>query len=172
VTSFLGTTSGSDGGVISLAQDDKRLVTSQYNWLDTIFWVKIKEAFDIGELRGYADEFWPGLGGLDASGNEWLIDNWDAGVDLFGGTNARYAFIGVTRDGYGTAIGGMTVKLFKTVGGGNPDLKDVKIDETVSDVSGNFQVTTPYYPDTHYIVSYKAGTPDIQGITTNTLIGA
>jgi len=48
----------------------------------------------------------------------------------------------------------------------------VLIDSTISDPSGNFLVSTAYYPDTHYIVAHKTGSPDIDGVTPNTLVGA
>jgi hypothetical protein len=171
MSSFLGPTAGQAGACISQSADDKRGMANWYQMLDTAVWLKITEPFDI-DKRGFANGYWPGGVSLDASGQEWQAAIRYDFPDMFTGTNGRYAFVGVTRDGYGTAVGGVTVKLFKTVGGGNPDLKDVKIDETVSDVNGNFQVTTPYYPDTHYLVTYKSGTPDIQGTTVNTLIGA
>ena len=40
----------------------------------------------------------------------------------------------------------------------------------VSDPLGNFLVTTPYYPDQHYLVFYLTGSPDIFATTQNTLI--
>lgn len=169
MTSFLGTTSGTAGVGIQQYADDKRLMQNVFNWIETAVWIPLKEPWNIGGGRGFACEFWPGGGGLDASGDEWnRAIQWDF-PDLFTGATARFAFTGVTRDAYGSALGGVTVKLFKTSGTG---LKDTLIDEIVSNSDGTFQVTTAYYPDTHYLVTYKAGTPDVQGTTVNTLIGA
>lgn len=80
-----------------------------------------------------------------------------------GGCNGRLSFVGVTRDQFGSAADGVTVKLFRTS-------DDRLISQVVSDANGNFTITTPYYPDGHYLVIYKAGTPDIFGTTVNTLI--
>lgn len=86
--------------------------------------------------------------------------------DQAGGSSSSYAFVGVTRDVYGSILGGCTVKCFRTS-------DDLLISQVVSDaISGQFTAPTPYYPSTHYLVSYKAGSPDVQGTTPNTLIGA
>jgi hypothetical protein len=83
-------------------------------------------------------------------------------------------FAGVTRDAYGSILVSCNVKLLKTADGAyGLGGKDKILDETTSDaVTGAFQLMSNWYPDTHYIVSYKAGTPDVQGTTVNTLIGA
>jgi hypothetical protein len=57
------------------------------------------------------------------------------------------------------------VQLFRTS-------NDLFIMEITSDASGNFLLQSWYSPDTHYIVAYKAGSPDIFGTTVNTLVGA
>lgn len=82
------------------------------------------------------------------------------------GASSRYGVSGITRDIYGSPLGGVTVKIFKTS-------DDSLVSKIVSDANtGAYIVTTPYYPDTHYIVTYKAGTPDVFGTSPNTLIGA
>lgn len=85
--------------------------------------------------------------------------------DQAAGASSRFGFTGVTRDQYGSAVGGCTVKLYRTS-------DDALLDSQVSDPSGNFLLSTAYYPDTHYIVAHKTGSPDIDGVTPNTLIGA
>lgn len=87
------------------------------------------------------------------------------GYDLTGGAMYRFAISGVTRDVNGSPLGGVTVKMFRTS-------TDEMVGSVVSDPLGNYFVTSPYYPDTHYIVMYKAGFPDVFGTTVNTLIGA
>jgi hypothetical protein len=79
------------------------------------------------------------------------------------GSIGRFGFLGVTRDVNGTAVGGVTVKLYHTA-------DDTVVCSTVSDPLGNFGVTTQFYPDAHYMVAYKSGAPDIEGTTANTLI--
>lgn len=170
MSSFIGTPSGVGLGQWQAA-DDKRLMMDDYQALNTTVWVSTEDAWaPFG--GGFDNEYWPGTGGMNASGNEWNRGVWYGRPCYNSGAVSRYALIGVTRDAYGSPIGEATVKLFKTVGGGNPDLKDVKIDEGTSDASGAYIVYTPYYPDTHYIVTYKAGAPDVHGTTVNTLIGA
>jgi hypothetical protein len=110
---------------------------------------------------------------MNASGNEWLQPVWVDHPDLNTGTSSSMAFVGYSRDAYGSILPGCTMKLFKTTDGSYPNTTDVKIAETTSDpVTGFYTLYTPYYPDTHYIVSFKTGTPNVQGVTVNTLIGA
>jgi hypothetical protein len=165
MSSFIGTPSG-----VGLGQ-----------WLtpnDARLWDRFGEFFyDILPTepfhhQGYTTGWWPGTGGLDASGNEWLIPQWQLLPEMYSGAVSKMAFIGVTRNAFGTALGECTVKLYKTADGAYPGTKDTLLYEATSDVSGNFITYTQYYPDTHYMVSYKAGAPDVQGTTVNTLIGA
>ena len=85
--------------------------------------------------------------------------------DQAAGASSRYAFTGVTRDQYGSAVGACAVTLYRSS-------DDALLDSQVSDPSGNFLLSTAYYPDAHYIVAHKTGSPDIDGVTPNTLIGA
>ena len=170
MSSFIGTPSGVGLGQWQAA-DDKRLMGVDYQPLSTTVWVSVEDVW-APQSGGFENEYWPGGGGMDASGGEWIQAQWHTRPEFSSGAVSRYALIGVTRDAYGSPLGGATVKLFKTVGGGNPDLKDVKVDEGISDASGNYTVYTPFYPYTHYIVTYKSGVPDVHGTTVNTLIGA
>lgn len=75
-----------------------------------------------------------------------------------------YAIAGVTRDSTGAALGVCNVTLFRTN-------DDSIAGRTISDASGNYLiVASPAL--THYVVSYKAGSPDVAGTTLNTLVGA
>src|SRR3954454_12263498 len=76
-----------------------------------------------------------------------------------------YAISGVTRDSTGAALGSCTVKLYRTA-------TDVLVDTTVSDVSGNYSFPNVTPGDTYYVVAYLAGSPDVEGTTNNTLVGA
>ncbi len=69
---------------------------------------------------------------------------------------------GVTRDSAGAALGGCVVDLFTTS-------DDVLRFSTVSDASGNFSFSLPSNGWTCYLVAYKAGSPDVAGVTVNTL---
>ena len=119
---------------------------------------------------GHATPFWPGLA-------DSFIGDFGGDVGVFGkgwseryyrhsqGAASRVGFVGVTRDQYGTPVGSCVVQLFLTA-------TDAFIMEVTSDASGNFLLQSWYSPDTHYIVAYKAGSPDIFGTTVNTLVGA
>jgi len=72
---------------------------------------------------------------------------------------------GVTKDSSGIIIGGCIVKLFRSS-------DDVKIDETVSDASGNYSFTLVVYAENFYLIAYKAGAPDLAGTTVNTVRAA
>lgn len=168
MSSFIGTPSGVGFGQW-LTRDDTRLRATAYND-DIYLHVRKTEPF---HHAGFTSPWWPGNGGLDASGGEWLEPVWFEEPEKNSGAVAALGIVGISRDAYGSVLGGVTVKLFKTANGSYPNTKDTKVYETVSDaVTGFYSLYTPYYPDTHYIVSYKAGTPDVQGVTVNTLIGA
>lgn len=68
---------------------------------------------------------------------------------------------GVSRDNSGVALGGATVKLFRT-------WDDTMIASTVSDGSGNWTLY-PASSGPYYLVEYKSGSPDVAGTSVNTL---
>lgn len=75
----------------------------------------------------------------------------------------RRAIIDTTVNGAGAALGGVTVKILRTA-------DDAKIDQTISDASGNYEASVyedgPFRAD-----AYLAGSPDVAGTTVNTLRG-
>jgi hypothetical protein len=77
---------------------------------------------------------------------------------VLGDQNAR--IIGVSRDSTGVALGGCTVKVFRTA-------DDVLVASTVSDGSGNW-TAYPNQEGPYYFVEYKAGIPDVFGTSPNT----
>ena len=128
------------------------------------------EIIDFGNLEAgdFTTGYWPGTGGVNGfqGDSETVTSNSYWGLpDPQGGANFRYGVIGVTRDVNGTPLGGVTVKLYRTS-------TDEMVSAQVSDPVGNFLCSTPYYPDTHYLVTYKAGFPDVFATTVNTLTGA
>lgn len=164
MSSFLGPTAGQTGVGIQQCPDDVRLLPAYM--LDDPF-ILVSKSWNI--FMGFENPWWPGGGNLNAGGNEMLTVAWYAPSEIVepanGGTNSRFGIQGVTRDVWNAPLGGVTVKLFRTS-------DDLKIDQIVSDPLGNYLVSTPYYPDAHYIVMYKAGSPDVFGASVNTLIGA
>lgn len=125
--------------------------------------------------QDYRTQFWPG-------GTLGLLSDSDVGIGLKtewwelpeaiigGGCSSRYGFTGVTRDKYGSIVGGCTVELFLTAANGNYPA-DSLVYTTVSDATtGAFTVLTSFYPDTHWLRAYKTGTPDAFATSVNTLI--
>jgi hypothetical protein len=125
------------------------------------------------EVEGsYRSPWWPGAYALNSGDPDGttnpgplLVEQMWSRTDTNTGAGSRYGVVGVTRNAFGTALAGCIVKLYRTS-------TDEVVSSIVSDAGGNYVVTTPYYPDQHYIVIYKAGFPDVYGTTINTLIGA
>jgi hypothetical protein len=119
--------------------------------------------------EGWFSDYWPGNRGFlgDRSTDVALLTpTWRKLLRrITAGAASRVGFVGVTRDQFGAPVGGCVVQLFRTS-------DDLFIMEITSDASGNFLLQSWYSPDAHYIVAYKAGSPDIFGTTVNTLVGA
>jgi hypothetical protein len=129
----------------------------------------ILEMADIWAIvpASYANDWWPG--GASMFGDPAVDPTFFSEVkwgefDQAAGASSRYGLTGYTRDALGTIVAGCTVKLFRTS-------DDLLLDTTVSDPTGLFLLNTAYYPDYHYIVAHKSGSPDIDGVSVNTLIG-
>lgn len=115
----------------------------------------------------FESEWWPKGGGFcgDMGADVGLLEAaWWGEYDPAGGAASRFGFVGVTRDQYGSALGGCTVKLFRTS-------DDALLDSTVSDPTGAFLLNTAYYPDEHWIKLHKDGSPDFDGVTQDNLVG-
>ena len=122
---------------------------------------------DMGSVGSYRSPWWPGglfVGDQSTDVGVLESDTWGQFYP-YAGTRTGYGFTGVTRDQYGSPVGNMVVKVFRTS-------DDVLQHTTTSGADGSFVLVSPYYPDTHYITVHKTGTPDIDGISPNTLIGA
>jgi hypothetical protein len=75
-----------------------------------------------------------------------------------------FTITGRTLDAVGNPLGTCALHLFRTA-------DDAVIrNNSSSDASGNYSlVVAPGV--THYLVAYKAGSPDVEGTTVNTLVG-
>jgi hypothetical protein len=112
-------------------------------------------------------EWWPRGGGFlgDPAVDFGVLDGvWWTQPEIAGGTTSRYGITGVTRDAYGSPLGGVTVKLFLTA-------DDTRVDQMVSGPAGNYLLSSPFLAG-HYVIAYKAGSPDVEGTTVNTLVPA
>jgi hypothetical protein len=63
------------------------------------------------------------------------------------GANGRLGFVGYTRDQYGSAVGGCTVRLYRVI-------SDELVAKVVSDANGLYFATTPY-SDEHFLVIHS-----------------
>lgn len=156
---------GGTGANTIIGNDDERLDAPWFR-ADVDIGQEFPEAFE----DPYTTPWWPGTGGLtgdagDVGANLFRAAAWNPQYESGPSGAAAFGFVGVTRDQNGTAVPGVTVTLFRT---SDNTVQDV----VVSDPQGNFLLHTAYYPDFHYLVAYRAGAPDIQGTTVNTLIGA
>ena len=79
------------------------------------------------------------------------------------GVRARKLIIGVTKDNAGAPVSNCAVHLHNTA-------TDLVVDSVVSDAVGNFTVGDPNAVAC-YVVAYKSGSPDIAGVSNNTLTG-
>jgi hypothetical protein len=78
----------------------------------------------------------------------------------------NYVVSGITKDSTGTPVANCHVDVFRT-------LDDVLVGDGNSDANGAYSIPVNA-PDTglkFYAIAYKAGAPDIAGITVNTLQG-
>lgn len=101
--------------------------------------------------------------GQDASeAGVWSSVDRDFGYDESGGQQ-RKKIIGTCRDDTGAALGSCIVQGFRTS-------DDADAGSMTCDTGGYFEFCTQY-TQAHYLVAYKAGSPDVAGTTVNTLVG-
>lgn len=129
---------------------------------------RTQKRHDIG-YEGFYNEFWPGNRGFigdratDVSMTEGV---WGRRMKRFAnGVSSRLGFVGITRDENGNILAGVTCSLFRTA-------TKAWIMDVVSDANGAFLLQTFYSPDTHFIVFWKAGSPNKFDATDQTLMGA
>lgn len=98
------------------------------------------------------------LASLDASNkwSEWTVNGW--------GNLGQKLIIGICVDATGNVVTGATIEGFVTA-------NNVLVNVTSTDGLGNYQLGTVYPGVAHYLVAYRAGSPDISGTTVNTLQG-
>jgi len=155
--------SGFIGGALPvnlIAKDDLRLWRMDKKELGALFadvWAAAPSVF--------MSEYWPrsgfmGGGGADVAMLQSVAWGW---YDQAAGAASRFGFVGVTRDSLGSPIGGCTVLLFRTS-------DNVLQDTTTSDADGRFLLNTAYYPDAHFLVVRKTGTPNVSGATDGTQV--
>ena len=112
------------------------------------------------------------IGGGGVAGDDYApINNSLSCKDLFEpyscdgeGTQSKNAIRGTTKDSGGTAVANAIVQGFVTS-------TDAYVGEVTSGNDGTYRLMTEQLKTTaHYLVAYKAGSPDIAGTTVNTLL--
>lgn len=123
---------------------------SRQRWLPGVLWSGSRQGV------GMADVSPPCMAG-EANGSVAL---WHVELMPHGAKQAK-KIIGTTRDSGGSVLGSCIVQGFVTSG-------DVYVGECTSDPAGYFELPTRY-TGSHYLVCYKAGSPDVAGTSVNTL---
>jgi hypothetical protein len=103
-----------------------------------------------------------GSAGLYYVGNDASIGNRFAPPPQESGGQQMRKFIGITRDSAGNTLGNAVVHVYLTN-------NDQFLRLLNSDSGGYFEACSEYQGVNHYLVAYKAGSPDIAGTTVNTL---
>lgn len=146
-----------------LQQSDDRAMQKTYQW-------------DYAGTRAQLDPFadgmlWPcsRFGGGDGAAMPFLMGNESLSSgrfendqqDVLGGSQ-RKKLIGTTLDSAGNPLGSCLVQGIVTA-------TEVFASQCTSDAGGYFELCTPY-TGAHYLVCYKAGSPDVAGTSANTLV--
>lgn len=118
----------------------------------------------------YATEFWPAsrCGFAGDCGTDFgmlAVAQYEPFEAMAAGSSSRLGFVGVACDRYGSPVAGADLKLFRA---STHEL----VHTTTSGADGSYLLQTWYYPDAHYVVAHKTGSPDIAGATVATLVGA
>lgn len=95
-------------------------------------------------------------------GESSLSGRWSPVQRASRGNGATKFIRGVCKDSGGNTVSGAVVQGFLTA-------TDTFVNETACDSFGNYELGTPYPGVAHYLVAYRAGSPDIAGTTVNTL---
>lgn len=115
---------------------------------------------------GFCNDYWPGNRGMIGEAATVAEAVWSRQVArLAWGVSSRLGFVGITRDANGNILPGVTCSLFLTA-------TKAWIMDVVSGADGAFLLQTFYSPDTHFIVFWKAGSPNVFDATDQTLMGA
>ena len=91
-------------------------------------------------------------------------DYWSPWQRASRGNGTTKFIMGRCKDESGNGISGATVQGFLTS-------NDTFVGETTANSLGEYELGTVYPSTNHYLVAYKAGSPDVAGTTVNTLQG-
>ena len=96
---------------------------------------------------------------------------WHTALDSFVESSGRWVVSGVTRDGAGAALGSCRVVLMEAgmIVLGPARQNNPIVGDATSDGSGNYSIAVGK-PVPHQAIAYLAGSPDVAGVTVNTVI--
>lgn len=118
----------------------------------------------LGQVRPWEDGLlWSASRGMGGQAGGLFGDDavaWEMIPDE-GGGQQRKKIIGTTKDSGGNALGSCTVHGFLTA-------DDTPVGQVTSDSGGYYELPTSY-TGSHYLVAYKAGSPNVAGTTINTI---
>lgn len=155
-----------------LATDDRRSHDEQWHNNEDLFTPPVLWDLtwqDENVWAGWQTPWWPsmsclGVGrdnltetGLIVAPGGWA-DPW-----TWSGASSRLAFVGITRDAAGSALGTCTVRCIRTS-------TDEMVSKVTSDANGAYIATTPY-SDAHFLVIHNAA-GDRAGASVNTILPA
>lgn len=83
-----------------------------------------------------------------------------------GGGQTQLKIVGVTKDGNGNPLGSCLIRGYLI---NTSDSDEVFIGEVTSDSGGYYEFISKYPSQNHFLVAYKAGSPDSTGSTVRTL---
>lgn len=120
-------------------------------------------------VQGWANSWWPNRSGLVAdtgisdvmgpSLSMQMLSGWITGA------NGRFGFAGIARDSAGNVLASATIRCYRT-SDGLP-----VADPVTSDANGYFLITTPYYPDAHFLTVHKTTPGPWGGASYDNLVG-
>lgn len=152
-------------------------------WL-SLAQTRSREAIPLANLSGWLGSEFEERDGMVAEFQSWpafsiapfpygtifVAPVWESRPRL-GGVASWKHIIGQSLDVNGNPLGTCVCKLYFTADGySGAGSKDTVWQTKTSDANGNFQFDVPS-SDQFYIVAYKAGSPDVEGTTVNTLTG-
>lgn len=139
-------------------------------------WLDFGNEFQTGNLQpavsetgaGYASEWWPSMCGLSNSSGMCDVAKstpMQMLASFFSGANGRFGFAGIARDSAGNVLASATIRCYRT-SDGLP-----VADPVTSDANGYFLITTPYYPDAHFLTVHKTTPGPWGGASYDNLVG-
>jgi len=167
MSNLLGTNMGQIGQTGILVATDERAWPKWHRWnsepLDGIQLVPWLPGV-LWSGSGFAGQAGGGTFGAFFDDSSGYHSVWDVDLIAGGGQQAKM-LIGTTRDSTGVPLANAKVSAYVTS-------TNQFVGSVTSDTGGYFALPTQYGGVAHYLVAFKAGSPDIAGTSDNNLIPA